>query len=77
MERRGGRRFDVRPIINVVKERLRVVNPFGASVPESEESRRLRSLPGTKAHADDAEGKIPFSDIEGHRKLRKRNEGRK
>lgn len=71
MGKEGGRNFGIRPAMEAIKDQLMRANPLASYVRESLESRRLRNLSGTKAHADAVRGeKIPFDDVEGHRKMR-------
>lgn len=76
MGNENGRRIGIGSAVELLKKKLGRVNPVGANIegpdltPEEREEQRLANLLGTKKHADAAEGKIPFDDVEGHRKMR-------
>lgn len=83
MGREDGRSFGIKPVIEFVRRKLGRANPVGASVlgPDltKDEQRRLlysrSSRLYTKADSDDArsitpEQKIPFGNIDEHRRRR-------
>ncbi len=71
----GERRLGVRDLVHRLSDRLKRAHPLAGYVSESDERKRLRGLPYTKAASDAADEvpnsqRIPFNHVAEHRRKR-------